>query len=97
MFRRLRERVLGWFGRKPTTVGEGLVSTFAAIPQKGTVTAFEADGWGVIKDETGAERRFHATAIAGGSRQIGVGAAVTFVVVAGRNGEFEATAVTPLA
>lgn len=96
MFGRLKDRVLGWFGRgKKDKVGEALVSSFAAIPQKGTVTKFEADGWGTVKDEAGAERRFHSTAIAGGGREIEVGTLVTFVVVAGRNGEFEATAVTP--
>jgi cold shock CspA family protein len=98
VFARLKARVLGWFGRAPKeSVGEALVSSFAAIPQKGKVTAFDDDGWGTVTDEAGAQRRFHSTAIAGGGRQIEVGAAVTFVVVAGRNGEFEATAITPSA
>jgi hypothetical protein len=47
--------------------------------------------------QSGSEERypFHCTAIADGSRTIEVGTFVTFDVVAGRLGRWEASAVTP--
>jgi cold shock CspA family protein len=64
----------------------------------GVVVAFDdAKGWGTVRDdETGAEHFFHCTAIADGSRTIDVGAAVTYEVIAGRLGRWEACAVVPL-
>ena len=51
----------------------------------------EHKGYGEIRsDETGAEHFFHCTAIADGSRTIGEGTRVTFDVVPGRLGRWEA-------
>ncbi len=61
----------------------------------GVVEAFDDDrGLGTIRAGDGAELPFHCTAIADGTRTIPVGAAVTFVVAAGRLGRWEADAVT---
>ncbi len=57
----------------------------------GTVTAFdEHAGLGVVRADDGTEHPFHCTAIADGTRTIPVGAAVTYAVVAGRSGRWEA-------
>jgi CspA family cold shock protein len=63
----------------------------------GTVVAFDDDkGYGTVRDAaTGAELFFHCTAIADGSRTIATGSAVTFDVVAGRLGRWEAAALSP--
>jgi cold shock CspA family protein len=63
----------------------------------GTVATFDdAKGFGTVRDErTGEEHFFHCTAIADGTRTIDVGATVTFDVVPGRNGEWEARAIVP--
>jgi cold shock protein len=63
----------------------------------GTVATFDdAKGFGTVRDDaTGEEHFFHCTAIADGTRTIGVGAVVTFDVVAGRNGQWEARAIKP--
>jgi cold shock CspA family protein len=54
-------------------------------------------GLGVVEEEGGARRRypFHCTQIAGGTRTIALGTVVTFAVVAGRGGRWEAGGVTP--
>ena len=58
----------------------------------GTVTAFdEQRGLGEVTEVDGEVLPFHCTAIADGSRTIEVGAAVTFVVVPGRLGRWEAS------
>ena len=59
----------------------------------GVVTEWdEHGGYGTVRDEdSGAEHFFHCTAITDGSRTIDVGATVTFEVVAGRLGRWEAT------
>ena len=63
---------------------------------EGTVTAFdEHAGHGRVRSRDGRELFFHCTAIAGGSRTIEVGAAVTFTVRAGHHGAWEATEVAP--
>lgn len=56
------------------------------------VTAFdEHAGHGLVQDgETGREHFLHCTAIADGSRTVAVGAEVTFLVVAGHSGKWEA-------
>ena len=67
--------------------------------QRGTVIAFDdAIGFGDVQS-TDDQRTyfFHCTQIAGGSRTIPVGAAVTFRVVAGRMGRWEAVDVLPVA
>jgi cold shock CspA family protein len=63
----------------------------------GTVTEFdEPKGYGTVRGDDGREHFFHCTAIADGSRSIDPGAAVTYEVVAGHLGRWEATAVEKL-
>ena len=64
----------------------------------GTVTHFGEDGWGIVTaaDHPDVEYPFHSTAISGGSRQIDEGQAVSFVVVPGRGGRWEATTLVPV-
>ena len=63
----------------------------------GTVVAFdEAKGYGTIRGDDGVEHFFHCTAITDGSRTIDVDAPVTFEVVPGHLGRWEATAVETL-
>jgi cold shock CspA family protein len=60
----------------------------------GVVTAFDRDiGLGTVRAGDGVDIGFHCTQIADGSRDIAVGAAVHFVVLAGRHGRWEAGAV----
>jgi cold shock CspA family protein len=62
----------------------------------GTVIEFdEHKGYGTIREDDGREHFFHCAAIADGSRTIDAGAVVTFEVVPGRNGQWEATAISP--
>ena len=63
----------------------------------GTVSAFDRHaGYGTVRtDGTGEELFFHCTAIADGSRTIDVDTPVTFAVVPGHNGRWEAAQVTP--
>jgi cold shock CspA family protein len=62
----------------------------------GTVTEFdERRGLGTVRGEDGRDYPFHATAVADGSRTIPTGIEVTFEVVAGHLGRWEADAVTP--
>jgi cold shock CspA family protein len=57
----------------------------------GTVASFEKDrGLGEIVTSDGQIYPFHCTAIADGTRDIAVGAAVTFTVTAGHLGRLEA-------
>lgn len=61
------------------------------------VTAFDAHrGLGEITDGQGWKVPFHCTAIAGGSRTIEVGTAVSFAVRPGLLGSWEAALVEPL-
>ena len=63
---------------------------------RGSVTAFdEHAGLGEVTAEDGTVHPFHCTAIADGTRTIQVGVAVTFSVVPGRSGRWEATQLTP--
>lgn len=52
-------------------------------------------GYGTVRAGDGRELFFHCTAIDDGSRSIEVGVAVTFDVVAGHLGRYEATALQP--
>jgi len=63
----------------------------------GTVAVFDdRKGFGAVRDDaTGEEHFFHCTAIADGTRTIEVGAVVTFDIVPGRNGQWEARAIKP--
>lgn len=65
--------------------------------RSGTVAEFDDKvGLGMVTSEDGDTRYpFHCTQIAGGTRTIEVGTAVTFVVVAGRGGRWEAAHVKP--
>ena len=64
---------------------------------RGVVAAFDSDrGFGNVRADSGEEWFFHCTAIADGTRTIAVGAAVSFTVVPGRRGRYEATAVAPV-
>ena len=79
----------------------GVVVT--GVSYTGRVAAFdEAIGLGEVVaggeggGEGGRTFGFHCTQIAGGSRTIPVGAEVTFEVVPGRLGRWEATGVAPV-
>ena len=62
----------------------------------GVVTTFdEPVGIGTVTTDDGVEHPFHCTAIADGSRTIEVGARVSFEVVAGRQGRWEAADLRP--
>lgn len=62
---------------------------------RGEVASFDEDaGLGVVRSDDGAEYEFHCTQIADGTRSIAVGARVTFDVVAGHRGRWEAAAIT---
>lgn len=60
------------------------------------MTGFDADaGIGVVRADDGSDHDFHCTAIADGSRQIDVGAVVTYEVVPGHLGRWEAADLRP--
>jgi len=61
-----------------------MVSEFDAHRGLGTVTADDGGSFG-----------FHCTAIADGTRDIAVGTGVTFTVVPGHNGQWEASDIRP--
>ena len=65
----------------------------------GSVVAFDEHvGLGEVESsDDGRRYPFHCTQIADGSRTIDVGAAVTFEVVAGHMGQWEAGSVSPAA
>ena len=65
--------------------------------REGTVLTFDPDkGYGTVRDGAdGIERFFHCTAIADGSRTIEVGIPVTYEIVPGRRGRWEAAALRP--
>ena len=67
----------------------------APTPKRGTVVAFdEAVGLGTVQ-AAGVSYPFHCTQIADGSRRIDAGTTVSFTLLAGRNGTWEAAGVTP--
>ncbi len=66
-------------------------------PFFGRVTSFDPRrGLGTVTDVDGATFDFHATAILDGSRQIAPGTEVSFVVVPGYRGRYEARTIDPL-
>jgi hypothetical protein len=68
-----------------------------ASPRHGRVISFDrVRGLGNVIDDTGASFGFHATAIAGGGRDIAVGASVVIMVSPGHGGRFEARSVLPV-
>jgi CspA family cold shock protein len=75
----------------PTT---STVTGAGAGTATGTVTEFDdPKGWGTVTAADGAELFFHCSAIADGTRSIEVGTAVTFAVVPGNLGRWEAAAI----
>jgi cold shock CspA family protein len=63
---------------------------------RGVVVDFDDDrGWGSVRGDDGQELFFHCTAVADGSRSIAVGTAVTYDVVAGHRGRWEAGTLRP--
>jgi cold shock CspA family protein len=70
------------------------VATGSGVPlgvRRGTVVEFDDPrGLGVVRADDGVEYPFHCTAMADGSRTISVGTDVSFRVVAGRVGRWEA-------
>jgi cold shock CspA family protein len=68
----------------------------AVLTSSGVVATFD-DGRGIgeVASEDGVTHPFHCTAIADGSRTIAEGTAVTYEVVAGRMGRWEAARITP--
>lgn len=59
--------------------------------QHGTVIEFDDHrGYGTVRGDDGVERFFHCTAVADGSRHVDMGAVVTFTVVPGHLGRWEA-------
>jgi cold shock CspA family protein len=63
---------------------------------KGRVVEFDEHvGLGEVEGEDGARLAFHCVAIADGSRTIDAGAAVTYEVVPGRLGRYEAWHIEP--
>ena len=68
-----------------------------AGPRLGRVASFDAArGLGTVEDDAGTTYGFHATAIAGGTRRIDVGVAVTFTVAPGHGGRCEARSLVPV-
>lgn len=66
------------------------------ITRRGVVAQFdEPSGLGEVCEEDGTSYGFHCTAIAGGSRVIEPGTAVSFVLRPGHLGRLEASEVTP--
>jgi cold shock CspA family protein len=64
---------------------------------RGQVVEFdEGAGLGRVRTPGGDVYPFHCTQIAGGSRTIPVGSGVSFTVVAGHPGRWEAAGLTPL-
>ncbi len=62
---------------------------------RGTVVDFDDHkGYGYVETEDGRRLFFHCTAIADGTRTVPVGTEVTFDVVAGHLGQWEATRLT---
>ena len=64
---------------------------------RGTVAEFDdPKGYGTIRADDGVEYFFHCTRIADGSRTIAPGAPVTFSVVPGHRGRYEAADIIKL-
>jgi cold shock CspA family protein len=66
-----------------------------ASAHAGSVVEFDVDsGLGVVADTAGCHYPFHCTAIADGTRAIGIGQAVRFTVAPGHGGRLEARDLT---
>jgi cold shock CspA family protein len=87
---------MGSDGEPPASHLEGPVSAARARALVGRVAEFDdAAGYGLVADGDVGRWFFHCTAIADGSRTIDVGAPVTFDVVGGRLGRWEADDLRP--
>jgi cold shock CspA family protein len=65
-------------------------------PVTGEVVEFrDPEGWGTVRSESGDEHFFHCSAIADGTRTIEVGARVSYDVVPGHLGRWEASDLRP--
>ena len=63
---------------------------------EGVVADFdEQKGYGTVRDDDGVEYFFHCTQIADGSRTIAPGTHVSFAVVPGQLGQWEAARLQP--
>jgi cold shock CspA family protein len=63
----------------------------------GVVASFDGErGYGEVHSADAGELFFHCTAIADGTRTIAVGTVVSFTVIPGHLGRYEATGVTPV-
>lgn len=65
------------------------------MPEGTVVTFDEHRGLGEVESADGIRYPFHCTRIADGTRTVEVGAAVTFDVIPGLVGRWEASAITP--
>lgn len=64
---------------------------------RGVVVEFDdPKGYGTIRTGDGVEYFFHCTRIADGTRTVNPGAAVTFTVVPGHGGRYEAAGIAKL-
>jgi len=64
---------------------------------RGAVTTFDEEkGFGTVTADDGRPFFFHCTQIADGTRTIATGTEVTFEVVAGHMGKWEAAEITPV-
>ncbi|MBO0692389.1 MAG: cold shock domain-containing protein [Acidimicrobiaceae bacterium] len=84
-------RTMGGFGGERGRYGRAADGVRA-----GCVVDFDEQvGLGTVESEDGRRWRFHCTQIADGTRTIAVGTLVTFEVVAGHRGAWEAVSVRP--
>jgi cold shock CspA family protein len=61
---------------------------------RGVVASFDdPGGYGLVRGDDGTELFFHCTALADGSRTVAVGTPVTYDVVPGHLGRWEATGI----
>lgn len=66
-------------------------------PHRGTVVEFDDPrGYGTVADAGGTLYWFHCTQVTDGTRTIAPGTDVSFEVVAGRRGRWEAVRITPI-
>ena len=66
-------------------------------PGRGVVESFDDPrGLGVVRSDDGVDYPFHCTAVADGTLTIAVGTPVSFRVVAGRMGRWEAAGIEPV-
>jgi cold shock CspA family protein len=78
------------------TIGSAPTRGVPLGARQGTVVEFDDPrGLGVVRADDGVDYPFHCTAVADGTRSIAEGSSVSFRVVPGRLGRWEAAALTP--